>query len=170
MDEGFLDKLKRQQSEEAFAKMEKGMARDELLSSMEPGPITDFAMMVGGGGKFTGPAKGLMKFFPKTPDEPEAINGLKKIYDAFKSMGMGERKEAYKLLKPKVAADRKRLNEIYRGDIANNPRASTTYTNTINKNDNDYRVLDDYLESLLKEGSKGMNYGGIASMPLKYDL
>tara|TARA_R110001583_G_scaffold122804_2_gene274090 strand:- start:8 stop:517 length:510 start_codon:yes stop_codon:yes gene_type:complete len=169
MDEGFLDKYKREQSEEAFAMMEKNMAKEKLLSSMERGPITDFAMMVGGGGKFTGPVKGLLKFFPSKLDKVEAFPELQKIVTALKTMGKGEQAAAVKLLKPKIVKDRSKLDSIYNNDILNNPNASNRVASTLSKNQEAYSKFDDYLNNLISP--KGMMGGGVASlMPLNYGL
>tara|TARA_R110000803_G_scaffold198214_1_gene261916 strand:+ start:102 stop:605 length:504 start_codon:yes stop_codon:yes gene_type:complete len=167
MDEGFLDKLKRQQSEEAFAKMEKGMARDELLSSMEPGILTEAAMMIGGPKKFTGPVEGLTKLFPKALDKA-VFPELKNIFNIFKGLNPGEQKAAAKVLQTKITKDTNRLQDIYKNDIFNNPNATTAYGNLNNTNTQNYKDFAVAIEKVINP--KGMNYGGIASMPLKYDL
>ena len=169
MAEGFLEKLKREKNEEAFARMEKGMAREEFLSQFDRGPITEAAMMVGGGGKFTGPVKGLLKFFPSKLDKVEAFPELKKMTEILKGMGKGEQTAAIKILKPKIAQDRNRLESLYNNDILNNPNASNRAASMLNKNKEAYSKLDVFLENL---GSpKGMMNGGVASlMPLNYGL
>jgi len=167
MDEGFLDKYKRKQSEEAFAMMERNMAKEKILSSMEPGPISDLAMMVGGTGKFTGPVKGLLKFFPKALDKA-VLPDLKNVFNIFKGLNPGEQKAAAKILQTKITKDTKKLEDIFKNDIFNNPNATTAYGNLNNTNTQNYRDMAVAIDKIINP--KGMNFGGIASMPLKYDL
>lgn len=169
MAEGFLEKLQRQKDEEAMARLNKSLFRDELISSFDRGPIAEAAMMVGGGGKFTGPVKGLLKFFPSKLDKVEAFPELKKMTEILKGMGKGEQAAAIKILKPKVAQDRSKLEAIYNNDIMNNPNASNRVASMLNKNQEAYSKLDLFLDGLLKP--KGMMDGGVASlMPLKHGL
>ena len=169
MAEGFLEKLQRQKDEEAMARLNKSLARDEILSSFDRGPIAEAAMMVGGPGKFTGPAKGLLKFFPSKLDEVEAFPELQKIVNVIKGMGKGEQAAAIKVLKPKIAQDRSKLESIYNNDIINNPNASNRVASILNKNQEAYSKFDDFLNTLVTP--KKMMGGGVASlMPLKHGL
>ena len=169
MAEGFLEKLQRQKDEEAMARLNKSLARDEILSSFDRGPIAEAAMMVGGPGKFTGPAKGLLKFFPSKLDEVEAFPKLQKIVNVIKGMGKGEQAAAIKVLKPKIAQDRSKLESIYNNDIINNPNASNRVASILNKNQEAYSKFDDFLNTLVTP--KKMMGGGVASlMPLKHGL
>lgn len=169
MAEGFKEKLQRLKDEEAMARLNKSLARDEILSSFDRGPIAEAAMMVGGGGKFTGPVKGLLKFFPSKLDKVEVFPELKKMTEILKGMGKGEQAAAIKILKPKVAKDKSKLEAIYNNDIMNNPNASNRVASMLNKNQEAYSKLDLFLDGLLK--SKGMMDGGVASlMPLKHGL
>ena len=169
MAEGFKEKLQRLKDEEAMARLNKSLARDEILSSFDRGPIAEAAMMVGGGGKFTGPAKGLLKLFPGKLDKVEAFPELQKIVNVMKGRGKGEQAAAIKVLKPKIAQDRSKLESIYNNDIMNNPNASNRVASMLNKNQEAYSKLDLFLDGLLKP--KGMMDGGVASlMPLKHGL
>jgi len=160
MAEGFKEKLQRLKDEEAMARLNKSLARDEILSSFDRGPIAEAAMMVGGGGKFTGPVKGLLKFFPSKLDKVEAFPELKKMTEILKGMGKGEQAAAIKILKPKVAKDKSKLEAIYNNDIMNNPNASNRVASMLNKNQEAYSKLDLFLDGLLKP--KGMMDGGVA--------
>lgn len=169
MAEGFLEKIQRQKDEEAMARLNKSLFRDELISSFDRGPIAEAAMMVGGGGKFTGPAKGLLKLFPGKLDKVEAFPELQKIVNVIKGMGKGEQAAAIKVLKPKIAQDRSRLESIYNNDIINNPNASNRVASILNKNQEAYSKFDDFLNTLVTP--KKMMGGGVASlMPLKHGL
>lgn len=169
MAEGFKEKLQRLKDEDAMARLNKSLARDDILSSFDRGPIAEAAMMVGGPGKFTGPVKGLLKFFPSKLDEVEAFPELKKVTEILKGMGKGEQSEAIKILKPKIAKDKSKLEAIYNNDIMNNPNASSRVATMLNKNQEAYTKLDLFLDGLLKP--KGMMGGGVASlMPLKHGL
>lgn len=169
MAEGFLEKLQRQKDEEAMARLNKSLARDDILSSFDRGPIAEAAMMVGGPGKFTGPVKGLLKFFPSKLDKVEAFPELQKIVNVIKGMGKGEQAAAIKVLKPKIAQDRSKLESIYNNDIINNPNASNRVASILNKNQEAYSKFDDFLNTLVTP--KKMMGGGVASlMPLKHGL
>lgn len=169
MAEGFLEKIQRQKDEEAMARLNKSLFRDELISSFDRGPIAEAAMMVGGGGKFIGPAKGLLKLFPGKLDKVEAFPELQKIVNVIKGMGKGEQAAAIKVLKPKIAQDRSRLQSIYNNDIINNPNASNRVASILNKNQEAYSKFDDFLNTLVTP--KKMMGGGVASlMPLKHGL
>ena len=167
MEEGFLDNYNKQKDDDAMARLNRSLARDEILSSMEPGPITEAAMMVGGPKKFTGPVEGLTKLFPKALDKA-VFPELKNIFNIFKGLNPGEQKAAAKVLQTKITKDTNRLQDIYKNDIFNNPNATTAYGNLNNRNTQNYKDFAVAIEKVINP--KGMNYGGIASMPLKYDL
>ena len=167
MEEGFLDNYNKQKDDDAMARLNRSLARDEILSSMEPGPITEAAMMVGGPKKFTGPVEGLTKLFPKALDKA-VFPELKNIFNIFKGLNPGEQKAAAKVLQAKITKDTNRLQDIYKNDIFNNPNATTAYGNLNNTNTQNYKDFAVAIEKVINP--KGMNYGGIASMPLKYDL
>ena len=101
MEEGFLDNYNKQKDDDAMARLNRSLARDEILSSMEPGPITEAAMMVGGPKKFTGPVEGLTKLFPKALDKA-VFPELKNIFNIFKGLNPGEQKAAAKVLQTKL--------------------------------------------------------------------
>ena len=89
--------------------------------------------------------------------------------EILKGMGKGEQAAAIKILKPKVAKDKSKLEAIYNNDIMNNPNASNRVASMLNKNQEAYSKLDLFLDGLLKP--KGMMDGGVASlMPLKHGL
>jgi len=168
MAESFFEKYESQKDSDALQRLNKVLAKDNLLQSMEPGLVNKMANMAMGPGKFTGPAKGLLKLFPKGLDTEEAFPALQKVVNALKGMGKGEQTAAFKVIKPKIMKDKMRLDDIYNNDIMNNPNASGRLGTLIGKNQEAYSKLDDYLENLVNP--KKMNYGGIASMPLKYGL
>ena len=52
MAKGFLEKLQEQQEAEALARLNKSLARDEILSRFDRGPVSELAMTVVGPTKF----------------------------------------------------------------------------------------------------------------------
>jgi len=169
MAESFLEKYESQKDSDALQRLNKVLAKDNLLQSMEPGLINEMANMAMGPGKFKGPATGLLKLFPKGLDTEEAFPALQKIVTALKGMGQGEKTAAYKVLKPKIMKDKTRLDDIYNNDIMNNPNASGRLGTLISKNQEAYSKLDSYLDNLITP--KGLMGGGVASlMPLRHGL
>lgn len=169
MAEGFKERLQRLKDEEAMARLDKSLARDKLIAESKPGPLNELAMMVAGPGKFTGPVKGLLKFFPKKLDKVEAYPELQKVVTSVKGMGKGEQAAAIKILKPRIAKDKSKIEAIYNNDILNNPNASSRVATMLNKNQEAYTKLDDFLNTLVSP--KKMMGGGVASlMPLKHGL
>jgi len=167
MDKGFLDTYNEQKDTEAMARLDKSLARDQLVSSFDPGVLSDAAMMMGGGGKFKGPVEGLTKLFPKALDKA-VFPELKNIFNIFKGLNPGEQKAAAKVLQTKITTDTKKLQNIFKDDIFNNPNATTAYGNVNNTNKQNYKDFAAAIDKVINP--KGMNFGGIASMPLKYDL
>jgi hypothetical protein len=148
MDKSFLDKYNAQKDADAMARFDKMLARDEILSGMERGPIMEIASMAGGPGKFKGPVEGLVKLFPKNLDTTEAYPILQNIVNALKNMGKGEQEAAIKILKPKVLKDKTKIEDIFNNDIINNPNASRRVESMLNKNTEAYTKLDNYLDNL----------------------
>jgi hypothetical protein len=169
MAESFLDKYNAQKDADAMASLNKSLARDEILSSLDRGPIMDLASMAVGPGKFKAPVQGLVKLFPKNLDTTEAYPILQNIVNTLKNMGKGEQAAAIKILKPKIVKDRSKMDSLFNSDILNNPNASNRVASMLNKNQEAYSKLDDYLNNLISP--KGLMNGGVASlMPLNYGL
>ena len=59
--------------------------------------------------------------------------------EILKGMGKGEQAAAIKILKPKIAQDRNRLESLYNNDILNNPNASNRVASMLNKNQRSYK-------------------------------
>lgn len=158
-----------QQEAEALARLNKSLARDDILSRFDRGPLNELAMMAVGPTKFKGPVEGLVKLFPKRLDTVEAFPQLQKIVNILKGMGKGEQEAAIKAIKPKVLKDQDRINSIYKSDILNNPNYSSKAELMLNKNAEAYSKFDSYLDNLLSP--KKLKGGGVANlMPLKYEV
>ena len=153
MAESFLESLLEEREKEALQRLNKSLARDEILSSMDRGPLMGLASMAVGPGKFKGPVEGIIKLFPKNLDTVEAFPQLQKIV----------------LIKPKILRDKTKIDDIFNNDILNNPNASTRVELTLSKNRDAYNLFDDFVKSL--GDPKGMLGGGkVDMMPLKYEI
>ena len=99
MAENFLESLLQEKEKEALQRLNKSLARDEILSSMDRGPLMGLASMAVGPGKFKGPVEGIIKLFPKNLDTVEAFPQLQKIVNSTKvELTLSKNKEAYTLL------------------------------------------------------------------------
>ena len=169
MAESFLESLLEEREKEALQRLNKSLARDEILSSMDRGPLMGLASMAVGPGKFKGPIEGIIKLFPKNLDTIEAFPQLQKIVSILRGLGKGEKEKAIELIKPKILKDKTKIDDIFNNDILNNPNASTRVELTLSKNREAYNLLDDFIKSL--GDPKGMLGGGkVDMMPLKYEI
>jgi len=167
MAESFLDKYNAQKEADAMARFDKMLARDELLSSMDPGPVMDLASMAIGPGKL----KALTKLMPTsniTLSTREVFPDIQNLVKKLKSMDSKDQIEAVKVLKPRGLDATYKINAIRNADILGNPNASTKLGTFLDKNEEAYSKLDAFFDSLV---NKGMMGGGVASlMPLNYGL
>ena len=102
MAENFLESLLQEKEKEALQRLNKSLARDEILSSMDRGPLMGLASMAVGPGKFKGPVEGIIKLLPKNLDTVEAFPQLQKIVNILRGLGKGEKEKAIELIKPKI--------------------------------------------------------------------
>ena len=167
MDESFLDKYNSQKDADAMARLNKSLARDDILSNMDRGPMMDLASMAVGPGKF----KALTKLMPTsniTLGTKEIFPDIQKLVKKLKGMDSKDQVEAVKVLRPRSLEASNRISLLRNNDIMNNPNASTRVASMLDKNAEAYSKLDEFLQTLVKESLKG---GGVASlMPLNYGL
>lgn len=167
MAESFLDKYNAQKDADAMARLNKSLARDELLSSMNRGPIMELASMAVGPGKFKALAK-LMPTSSVTLGTREVFPDIQNLVKKLKGMDSKDQIEAVKFLKPRGKDAKFTINSLRNADISSNPNASTRLGIFLDKNEEAYSKLDEFFDSLV---SKGMMGGGVASlMPLNYGL
>tara|TARA_R100001079_G_scaffold99326_1_gene63425 strand:- start:177 stop:932 length:756 start_codon:yes stop_codon:yes gene_type:complete len=139
-----------------------------LLGSVITGLSAGIGPVGKGSGSIPTPPEDIIKLFPKNLDKVEAYPQLQKIANILKGLGRGEKEAAIKLIKPKIARDQTKIDDIFNNDILNNPNASTEVELTLSKNREAYNLLDDFIESL--GDTKGMMDGGkVDMMPLKYE-
>ena len=166
MDESFLDKYNSQKDADAMARLNKSLARDDILSNMDRGPMMDLASMAVGPGKF----KALTKLMPTsniTLGTKEIYPDIQKLVNKLKGMSSKDQAEAIRVLKPRSLEASSRINLLRNNDIMNNPNASNRVATMLDKNAEAYSKLDTFLDTL----NKGMMGGGVASlMPLNYGL
>ena len=166
MDKSFLDKYNAQKDADAMARFDKMLARDEILSGMDRGPMMDLASMAIGPGKF----KPLIKLMPTsniTLGTKEIYPDIQKLVNKLKGMSSKDQAEAIRVLKPRSLEASSRINLLRNNDIMNNPNASNRVATMLDKNAEAYSKLDTFLDTL----NKGMMGGGVASlMPLNYGL
>ena len=167
MAESFLDKYNAQKDADAMARLNKSLARDELLSSMDPGPVMELASMAIGPGKL----KALTKLMPTsniTLSTREVFPDIQNLVKKLKGMSSSDQAEAIKVLKPRGLDATYKINALRNADILGNPNASTRVGNFLDRNEEAYSKLDAFFDSLVSKGLKG---GGVASlMPLNYGL
>ena len=166
MDKSFLDKYNAQKDADAMARLNKSLARDDILSNMDRGPMMDLASMAVGPGKF----KALTKLMPTsniTLGTKEIYPDIQKLVNKLKGMSSKDQAEAIRVLKPRSLEASSRINLLRNNDIMNNPNASNRVATMLDKNAEAYSKLDTFLDTL----NKGMMGGGVASlMPLNYGL
>jgi len=166
MDKSFLDKYNAQKDADAMARLNKSLARDDILSNMDRGPMMELASMAVGPGKF----KALTKLMPTsniTLGTKEIYPDIQKLVNKLKGMSSKDQAEAIRVLKPRSLEASSRINLLRNNDIMNNPNASNRVATMLDKNAEAYSKLDTFLDTL----NKGMMGGGVASlMPLNYGL
>ena len=166
MDKSFLDKYNAQKDADAMARLNKSLARDDILSNMDRGPMMELASMAVGPGKF----KALTKLMPTsniTLGTKEIYPDIQKLVNKLKGMSSKDQAEAIRVLKPRSLEASSRINLLRNNDIMNNPNASNRVATILDKNAEAYSKLDTFLDTL----NKGMMGGGVASlMPLNYGL
>ena len=167
MAESFLDKYNAQKEADAMARLNKSLAREEILSNMDRGPVMEFASMAAGPTKF----KALTRLMPTsniTLSTREIMPDIQNLVKKLKGMSSSDQAEAIKVLKPRGLEATYKINSIRNADILGNPNASTRLGTFLDKNEEAYNKLDAFFDSLVSKGLKG---GGVASlMPLNYGL
>ena len=166
MDKSFLDKYNAQKDADAMARLNKSLARDDILSGMDRGLMMDLASTAVGPGKF----KALTKLMPTsniTLGTKEIYPDIQKLVNKLKGMSTKDQVEAIRVLKPRGLEASSRISRLRNNDIMNNPNASNRVATILDKNAEAYSKLDTFLDTL----NKGMMGGGVASlMPLNYGL
>ena len=167
MAEGFKEKLQRLKDEEAMARLNKSLARDDILSSFDRGPIAEAAMMVAGPTKF----KGLLKLIPSKVDKADNYADLVKFNKEFMKLPVKEQVEVAKLALPKLRDGSNLAESTLRSDVLNNPNASGKIATYLQNNQRSYNALGNKMEDVISGDYVPLKGGGVASlMPLKHGL
>lgn len=168
MAEGFREKLERLKDEEAMARLNKSLARDEISKSFDLGTAGELAMMLVGPAKF----KSLLRLIPARVDKADNYADLVKFNKEFMKLSAKEQKELATLALPRLREGSRLAESTLRSDILNNPNASGKIASYLQNNQRSYNALGNKMEDVISGDYiplyKG---GGVATlMPLKYEV
>jgi len=167
MAEGFKEKLQRLKDEEAMARLNKSLARDEISKSFELGTAGELAMMLVGPTKF----KGLLKLIPSKVDKADNYADLVKFNKEFMKLPVKDQKELAKLALPRLRDGSNLAASTLRSDVLNNPNASGKIATYLQNNQRSYNALGNKMEDVISGDYVPLKGGGVASlMPLKHGL
>ena len=167
MAKGFLQKLQEQQEAEALARLNKSLARDDILSRFDRGPVSELAMTVVGPTKF----KSLLKLIPARVDKADNYADLVKFNKEFMKLPKNEQVELATLALPRLREGSRLAESTLRSDILNNPNASGKIASYLQNNQMSYNALGNKMEDVISGDYIPLKGGGVATlMPLKYEV